>query len=53
MLELAERAVRVDPGETDRDERSVPAPLVRVQARSRLRPPADVVPAQNGDRLIV
>jgi hypothetical protein len=53
MLELTERAVGVDPRKADRDERGVPAPLVRIQARSRLRPPADVVPAQNGDRLIV
>jgi len=53
MLELAERAVRVDPGETDRDERGVPAPLVRIETRSRLRPPADVVPPQDGDRLVV
>jgi len=52
MLELAERAVGVDPRETDRDERGVPAPLMRIEARCRLRPPADVVPRQDRDRLV-
>jgi len=52
MLELAERAVGVDPRETDRDERGVPTPLMGIEARCRLRPPADVVPRQDGGRLV-
>jgi len=52
MLELAERAVGVDPREPDRDERGVPAPLMRIETRRRLRPAADVVPRQDGDRLV-
>jgi hypothetical protein len=52
MFELFEGALRVAVRETDRDERRVPAPLVRIQARSGLRPPADVVPCQDGKRLI-
>ncbi|MEK6207407.1 MAG: hypothetical protein AABM32_07180 [Chloroflexota bacterium] len=43
MLELAEGAVGVASREADRDERGVPAPLVRIQAWSRLGPSADVV----------
>jgi len=50
-LALSERAVGVAPREADRDEGGVPAPLMRIQARRRLRPPADVVPGENGARL--
>jgi len=52
MLELAERAVGIAPGEADRDERGVPTPLVRIQTRGRLRPGADVVPGQNSERFV-
>jgi hypothetical protein len=51
MLELTERAIGVASGEADRDEGGVPAPLVRIQARSWLRPPADIVPSENRKRL--
>jgi len=51
MLELTERTVGVAPREADRDEGGVPAPLMRIQARRRLRPSADVVPGENGERL--
>jgi hypothetical protein len=52
MLELTDRAVGVAPREADRDERGIPAPLVRIQPRRRLRPPADVVARENGERLV-
>jgi hypothetical protein len=43
MLDLAERPVGVVVREADRDERRIPAPLMRVQARGRLGPAADVI----------
>jgi hypothetical protein len=43
MLDLPERPIRVMVRETDGDERGVPAPLVRIEARRRLGPSADVV----------
>jgi hypothetical protein len=43
MLELAERAPRIDVRESDRDERAIPAPRMRVEARGRLGPAADMV----------
>jgi hypothetical protein len=52
MLDLTERAVRIKMGEADRDERRIPAPLMWIEARRGLRPPADVVPRQDGDRLV-
>jgi hypothetical protein len=52
MLDLAERAVGVMVREADRDERGIPAPLMRVQARRRLGPAADVVPGQGGQSLV-
>jgi hypothetical protein len=52
MLELTEGAVGVAVGEADRDKGGVPAPLVRVEPWSGLRPPADVVPRQDGKSLI-
>jgi hypothetical protein len=48
-LELAEGAIRIDVRKADGDERAIPAPLVRVEARRRPRPPADVVRAQHRD----
>jgi len=51
MLDFAERPAGLGMRETDRDERGVPAPLVRIEARSRLRPTPDVVPRQDGQRL--
>jgi hypothetical protein len=44
MLDLAKCPVRVVTAEADRDECRIPAPLMRIQARSRLRPAPDVVP---------
>jgi hypothetical protein len=43
MLDLAEGPVRVVMREADGDERGVPAPLMRVKARGRLGPSANVV----------
>jgi hypothetical protein len=47
VLELLERARRIEMSEPDRDERAVPAPLVRIETRRRLRPAADIVRAQH------
>jgi hypothetical protein len=47
MLDLAECPVRIVVRETDRDERRIPAPLMRVEARGWLRPAADVVAREN------
>jgi hypothetical protein len=47
VLDLAERPIRIVVCEADRDEGGIPAPLMRVQARCRLRPAADVVPGQD------
>jgi hypothetical protein len=47
MLDLAERPVRIVMRETDRDERRVPAPLMRIEARGWLGPAADVVARKN------
>jgi hypothetical protein len=52
MLDLTERPIGIAVREADRDERGVPAPLMRIEARSRLRPSADVVPRQDRDRLV-
>ena len=38
MLELLDRPRRVEMREADRDERAIPAPLVRIQTRRRLGP---------------
>jgi hypothetical protein len=52
VLDLPERAVGVMVREADRDERGIPAPLVRVQARSRFGPAADVIARENGKSLV-
>jgi len=52
MLELTDRAVGVAAREADRDERAIPAPLVRIKARGRLRPPSDVVPREDRKSLV-
>jgi hypothetical protein len=52
VLDLAERTIRIVVREADRDESRVPAPLVWIEARCGLRPPADVVPCENGKRFV-
>jgi hypothetical protein len=52
MLELTERAAGVAPREADRDEGGVPAPLMGIQARRRLRPATDIVPGEDGERFV-
>jgi hypothetical protein len=52
VLELTDRTAGIAPREADRDERRIPAPLVRIQARCRFRPSADVVSVENGQRFV-
>src|SRR5438067_6380559 len=47
-LELAQCAVEVDTRKTYCNERAVPAPLVWVQTRRRLRPATEIILLQNG-----
>jgi hypothetical protein len=52
MLDLAERPVGIVMSDTDRDKRGIPAPLMRVQARSRFGPTTDVVARQDSEGFI-
>src|SRR5690242_21169061 len=47
-LQLAQRAVQVHVCQADADERAVPAPLVRVEARRWLGPATEIVCVEDG-----